>query len=172
MNSRIINNNSITNQYVNVYSFNGKTTYLPIFQRGFAWKAEQTEKILENIDTLLNDNSFSDKQLYLLDFIGFDENGNFKLADGQQRFITLTILTKCVREYMLEHNMTPTIQEFAVEYDDMDCQKLWSDFSSGKIIAPYKKVYLRLNQYVQEHGADIRNIELILMQNIYIYINR
>ena len=67
----IIDNNSITNQYINIYSLNSKKVYLPIFQRGFAWKPEQTDKILENINDILDNNCYSNKQLYLLDFIGF-----------------------------------------------------------------------------------------------------
>ena len=61
----IINKNSITNQYISIYSLNGNKIYLPIFQRGFSWKPDQTEKILEDIDNLIDNSLLKDKSIHL-----------------------------------------------------------------------------------------------------------
>ncbi len=166
----IINKNSIQNNYICAYSLQPTKIYLPIFQRGFSWKPDQTEKILENIDFILDNSLMGKKQLYLLDFIGFNENGCFKLADGQQRLVTLTILIRCLIECATQNSIPYTIKNFDLEYDDETNQTLWENFCNKKIAAPFKKVYIRLKKYIDDRKSSLSDIEYILMNDIYIYI--
>ena len=166
----IINNSGIKNEYINVYSLNSRKIYLPIFQRGFSWKPEQTEKLLENISDMIEGHFLDEKQIYLLDFIGFEENGRFKLADGQQRLITVAILTKCVIELSQANNIPYDIKEYDIEYEDMSCQKKWENFCNGKIEMPFKKVYIRLKEYVENNLVYLSSIENILKNNLYVFM--
>lgn len=166
----IVNKNSIQNHYLCSYSLQSVKIYLPIFQRGFSWKPDQTEKILEDIDFIVDNSLMGDKHLYLLDFIGFRENGCFKLADGQQRLVTLTILTRCLIECATENGIPYIIKNFNIEYDDESCQKAWEDFCNKKIVAPFKKVYLRLKSYINDRKSKLPDIEHVLMNDIYIYV--
>lgn len=165
----VINENGTNISYINVYDLHTKTVHLPIFQRGYSWKPEQAHKILENIENLL-ENGTKDRQIYLLDFIGFEENGDFKLADGQQRLITIALLTRCVIEYIKKQNLIPIIEDYPVIYDDEVYEKIWKRFKDGQISAPFKKVYLYFEDFVTLHGKDVRQIESILINNMFVYL--
>lgn len=166
----ITNIKSIKHQYTLLYSLIDKEIYLPIFQRGFAWKPVQTEKILEDITNLLET---TDKEIYLLDFIWFYENGLFKLADGQQRIVTINILIKCIHQVAQENNihLTNSIKPFAIHYDDENndgkYHKFYDNFEE-KLVAPYKKVYLKLKEYIFSKKEYLDDIVLIIKNKIRI----
>lgn len=166
----IINKNSMKNNYINIYTLIKNPIYLPIFQRGFAWKPAQTEKILEDITTIVENDLINKQHLYLLDFIGFEENGNFKLADGQQRLITLYILIKCLIDFANENKISYAIKNFTIIYEDINEQKKWEEFNNGKIKNPFKQIYLQLKEYIETQRSNISYIENILMNEIYIYL--
>lgn len=166
----IIDENSITNKYINLYSLSTSKVVLPVFQRGFAWKKEQTEKLLQDIEDLLDSNDYATKQIYLLDFIGFEEFGVFKLADGQQRLVSISILIRCLLEISEKNDLAAKIHNFELSYDDLDFQKQWQSFCNGKMSGALKNVYLHMRAFVEKHIDDLDDISIILMNNVYIYL--
>lgn len=167
----IIDNHSISNIYENLYTLATRQTItLPLFQRGFAWKKEQTDKILSDISILVGLPANSNKQIYLLDFIGFYESGVFKLADGQQRLVTLAILIRCIREYYEAHAITPQISNLTISYDDIDAQKKWESFNQNKLSGALKNVYLHMKEYVDANQTTLPIIEQILMHKVFVYV--
>ena len=169
----IINNNSITNEYISIYSLVNKKIYLPIFQRGFAWKPVQTEQIIGDISNLFDTDG---KQIYLLDFIWYEEDGKFKLADGQQRLVTINILIKCINTIIIEKKLrTLHMDFFDLAYDETQNNDKYRKFyfgEEGKITAPYKKIYLYLKEYVSQNIDHIDDIINIIKNKIWIYSKR
>lgn len=167
----IINSDSVTNKYFNPYALAlSFTVKLPIFQREFSWKEEQTEALLNQIKDFAENDYGYGKEIYLLDFIGFEENNCFNLADGQQRLVALSILIKCLLDYASSHGLTVVIKNFDIYYENVDAQAKWQKFCNGNIVAPFKKVYIHMKQYIEDNSMLIHQIEDVLMNHLRVYI--
>lgn len=167
----IINSNSVRNKYFNPYSLAlSLTVRFPIFQREFSWKEEQTDALLDQIkDFAENDYGYS-KEIYLLDFIGFEENNCFNLADGQQRLVAMSILIKCLLDYASANGIVVKIRNYNIYYENAEAQAKWEKFCKGMIVAPFKKVYVYMKEYIEENSMIIHEIEDVLMNHIKVYI--
>ena len=167
----IINSDSVTNKSFNPYALAlSFTVKLPIFQREFSWKEEQTEALLNQIKDFAENDYGYGKEIYLLDFIGFEENNCFNLADGQQRLVALSILIKCLLDYASSHGLTVVIKNFDIYYENVDAQAKWQKFCNGNIVAPFKKVYIHMKQYIEDNSMLIHQIEDVLMNHLRVYI--
>ena len=166
----IIKSSSVQSKYSNLYSLSTNEVYFPIFQRGFSWKPIQTEKIIEDILNNIQDKS---KQLYLLDFIWFEEDGKFKLADGQQRLMTFYIIIKCINE-LIEKESLPIskIQNYNIFYEEDSNQIKFSKFESGSVVAPFKKVYLHIFDFVKHNKHQIQDIIDVITSNVFVFLKK
>lgn len=126
--------------------------------------------MLEDILNAIN----NDKQLYLLDFIYYVENEKVMLADGQQRIVTLNILIKAINDIIAKNNLqVDQIKPFRISYDIIsNNEKYQKTFENNFVVAPFKKVYLHLYEFVKEHIKDISAIKNILTKRIYIYFKK
>jgi hypothetical protein len=166
----IVNKSSVQITYLKAYDLVNKEVFFPIFQRGFSWKPIQTEKILEDI---LNNINQEQKDIYLLDFIWFEEEGIFKLADGQQRLVTLFIIIMCINEIIEEKQISiEKIKNFSIFYDEETNQQKYSRFKEGDIVAPYKKVYLFIRDFVSKNAEQIQEIIKVVTSKIYVYLKK
>ena len=167
----IINSNCIENKYFNPYSLAlSLVVNFPIFQREFSWKEEQTNALLNEIKDFAENDYGDKKQIYLLDFIGFEENNKFNLADGQQRLVAMAILIKCLLDYASEHEITVKIKNYNINYENVETQIKWKKFCSGIIVAPFKKIYIYMREYIEQNSMLIHEIEDVLMNHIWVYI--
>ena len=64
----LVNEGQLTQRYITIYSLQQNKIGVPIFQRFYDWKEKQTDALLEDILSTINE---PDKQIYLLDFIYF-----------------------------------------------------------------------------------------------------
>ena len=166
----LITKDSVEMEYINAFELRKKEIYLPIFQRGYSWSEKQVLTLLEDISSCIYEPT---KQLYLLDFIWYDESGKFKLADGQQRLMTLNIMCRCINNVIIEKNLIiDQIEAFNIRYDGDDNQKKYEKFLEGKIVAPYKKVYLKLEKYILENIEYIERIIYVLKNQIYVFLKK
>ena len=93
------------------FSFN-----IPNYQRPYAWKIEQTEKLLDDIidaiSEIPNNIHISDIPPYFLGNIVLIKPENTieaEVVDGQQRLTTLTIILAILRELRKNNNLTKYI---------------------------------------------------------------
>lgn len=173
----IVSNDSIKSEYKNVYKETLEKINFPIFQRGYTWKKEQVENILNDIEKLIYEDpkTRATKQLYLLDFVWYYENGFKKYADGQQRVTSLNILILCINEYIAEHKLNlPLLAQFQFTYDDEETQEKYDKFfNEGKrTTAPFGNVYKRMKKFVDDYHIYIEDIVNVIKNNIYVYLKQ
>lgn len=163
----IVSENSIANNYINLYSLSDVKIGIPIFQRFYAWKKEQIMKLKEDILSIISDTS---KQLYLLDIIYYKENDVIKIADGQQRIITLNNLIKVLNDVIDEKQLSINkIKPFDVTYDIIENNNKYVKHMTSVPVAPFKAVYIDLKEFVEEHITNIQDIIYVILNNIYVY---
>lgn len=166
----LIKNKEIENEFINVYSLSEKEIGIPIFQRFYAWKEPQAKQLLEDILNAIG----NDKQLYLLDFIYYVEGNKIMLADGQQRVVTLNILIKAINDIITQNGLhIDQIKPFNISYDILNNnEKYKKTFTNNFIVAPFKRVYLHLYDFIMENISKLSDIKDIITKRIYIYFKR
>ena len=73
---------------------------IPIYQRRYSWNATLIQNLLEDIDSIKakDDENFG----HFIGSLIFKQNKNqLKIIDGQQRFTTLLIILRCLRDYWI-----------------------------------------------------------------------
>lgn len=167
----LITNNSVSSEYVCLSEFfKNKEIGIPIFQRFFAWKPQQTEEILKDILLAIEDPT---KNIYLLDFIYYTEDGKIKLADGQQRIVCLNMLLKAINDIIDEQKLNISKQRlFKISYDIITNDNKYNNSFNNYPMAPFKKVYLRLRKFIEDNISLIENIINVIQNQIYIYVKK
>jgi hypothetical protein len=89
---------------------------VPIYQRNFAWKAQQIEQLLVDILDAMND----DVNSYFLGNLVVTESqkepDNFEVIDGQQRLTTLYLLLSCFSNDSSDEKSIPLRHEGCLRY--------------------------------------------------------
>lgn len=172
----VISKDSVHLEYKNIYCETSSPISFPIFQRGYTWKKEQTQNLLEDIMLLAYEPNEirKGKQFYLLDFIWYEENGVKKIADGQQRIVTLNIFIRCINEY-LEKSSLPfePLRTFDLSYDDEDAQKKYEQFNiQRKNAAPFTGVYKYFTNFIENYKDYVPAIIDVIQNNIFVYFKK
>lgn len=166
----IIKNNTITSSYDNIYKYIDTPIGIPIFQRFYDWKEKEIVQFKED---LLNFIQEKDKQLYFLDFIYYEESGVIKLADGQQRLVTLNNLIKAILQVAKDCDLKiDDIKLFNITYDVFSNNEKYLTHFTNYETAPFKKVYLNLYEFVNIHKEYINDFIKIIKNNIYVYMKK
>lgn len=166
----IIEKNSVEFNYVNVYSLTKHKIGIPIFQRFYDWKPSQTTQLLQDILDAANDKT---KELYLLDFIYYEENNKYMLADGQQRIVTLNSLFKAINDYIDENSLKITkLDLFDIEYDISDNNNKYQCNFKKYICTPFKKIYITFKEWIDANSQSLSDIIDVLKNNLYIYMKK
>lgn len=164
----LIANNTLKEEYVNVYSLVKYKIGIPIFQRFYDWKEKQVEALLSDVLELIESN---DKQIYLLDFIGYFNDDTLMLADGQQRLVSLNLLFLAINNYIIEKKLNlEQIDLFDITYDIEEHNKKYYDSINDSLKSPFKKIYFKFYDYVDYYSAFIPKIIKILKNNIYVFL--
>lgn len=166
----IIKNNTLKIEYIPLYSLTNKKIGIPIFQRFFDWKKEQTNEILNDILQVMD---YPDSHIYLLDFIFYEEDGMIKLADGQQRIVSFNILIKVINTIITENNINnPPIKEFDISYDiDEYDAKFKNSFLKGPC-APFKYIFIYFKEFINENIDKLDLIIDIIKNKVFVYMKR
>lgn len=167
----LIKDNIVESEYYNFHSFfSNENIGIPIFQRFFAWKPAQTEELLKDIsDAIVHKN----QNIYLLDIIYYSEDGKIKLADGQQRLVSMNIFRKAINDFIFENNLSINpVKLYSISYDiDVHNQKYIKSFSTMPV-APFKKIYLHFRKYIQNNADKIVDIIEVLNERIFVYAKK
>jgi|WetSurMetagenome_2_1015567.scaffolds.fasta_scaffold05806_3 uncharacterized protein with ParB-like and HNH nuclease domain len=90
---------------------------IPIYQRLYVWKDEQVKKLLEDTCSAFLENKPS---CYLGNIIVVEKDGKYDLIDGQQRFTTLWLIAKelknDLKQFITKDRLHFSIREFANEF--------------------------------------------------------
>lgn len=166
----LIKDNTITSEYVNVYSLNNRKIGIPIFQRFYDWKDNEIIQFKEDLLKVIDDQSV---QLYFLDFIYYEEDGKIKFADGQQRIVTLNNLIKVIKDVASEQSIQiEEIDLFNISYDVFANNKKYETHFYNYATAPFKKVYLNLYQFIKENIERINDFVKVIKNNIYVFLKK
>ena len=166
----LIKDNVVTSDYVKLYDWSGVKFSIPIFQRFYAWKEKEVARLKEDLLKVASD---KDAQLYLLDFIYYEEEGFVKLADGQQRIVTLNNLIKAIHDVAEEQKLTISdISLFNISYDVHTNNEKYSTHFTNYPTAPFKKVYLNLYEFVKANASIINDLIDVIKNNIYVYMKK
>lgn len=166
----IIKNNEISCNYVKLYSLQKRKIGIPIFQRFYTWKDKQIIQLKEDLLNAINDKSL---HFYLLDFIYYEENGKYMIADGQQRLVTINNLIKAIKDYALIHAIPiDSIDFFDISYDVFSNNEKYKTHFNNYVTTPFKKVYIELFEFIKNYSNRINDIIYIIKNNIYIYLKK
>ena len=160
----LIERKSIRTEYIKVYKLADKKIAIPIFQRFYSWNEKHIAPLIADLTECLYDR----KDIFLLDFICYEEDDVIKLADGQQRLVTLNLLIKVINEHT--DSRLYTVEPFDIFYDNVENNKKYQQAINNYMCAPFKKVYIRLTDFVKEHEEDIPKIIEAIQNRIYIYM--
>ena len=141
----LIESKSIRTEYIKVYKLADKKIAIPIFQRFYSWNEKHIAPLIADLTECLYDR----KDIFLLDFICYEEDDVIKLADGQQRLVTLNLLIKVINEHT--DSRLYTVEPFDIFYDNVENNKKYQQAINNYMCAPFKKVYIRLTDFVKEH---------------------
>lgn len=166
----LINDGSITFDYINIYNLSDKKIGIPIFQRFYDWNEKQIQETLNNITDAIFDDT---KIIYLLDFIWFEEDGMMKIADGQQRLVSINLLIKAIRDFIDSKSLSTQKPElFNIQYDNLKYNDKYQQAFFNYICAPFKKMYLLLLDYISQNEIYLQKIIDIIKTKIFIYIKK
>jgi len=166
----LIDKKSILFECINIYELAVDNLAFPIFQRFYNWKDKQVIELLNDIeDVIIN----PDKEIYLLDFIWYFEDGKKKIADGQQRIVTLNILIKAINDYIEKNNLQiEKIDLFKLSYDNNTYNKKYENSFNKYMQAPFKKIYLFLANFIENNKIHISKIIEIIKNKIWVYVKK
>lgn len=166
----LIDKKSISFNYINIYDLSKEKIGFPIFQRFYNWKDKQLIELLNDIEDVINN---PEKEIYLLDFIWYEEDEIKKIADGQQRIVTLNILIKAINDFIDKNNINiEKIKLFDLSYDNNTYNKKYDNSFSKYMQAPFKKIYLILYKFIEENKKNIGKIKEVIENKIWIYIKK
>lgn len=166
----LIKDNTITSEYVNVYSLNDKKIGIPIFQRFYDWKDKEIVQFKEDLLKVIDDQSV---QLYFLDFIYYEEDEKIKFADGQQRIVTLNNLIKVIKDVSKELSIEiEDIELFDISYDVFANNEKYKTHFQNYATAPFKKVYLNLYQFIKENVSRLNDFVKVIKNNIFVFLKK
>jgi len=155
-------------EYVTLYSLQQRKIGVPIFQRFYDWKEKQTDALLEDILSTLESR---EKQIYLLDLIYFEEDDKIKLADGQQRVVTLNLLIKAINDHIAEHGLPiEPVGQYDISYDIPQHDHKYQNCISNYPVAPFKKNYVYFRKWISEHESVLDHIIKTIKENIFVFI--
>lgn len=168
----IITKGSINSTFIKLYDWNDKEFGIPIFQRFYSWKEKEVAQLMDDLLRVVDNPT---AQLYLLDFIFYRENKEgheiIKIADGQQRLVTVNNLIKAIKDVADEEGLAiHDIKTFSVSYDIFANQDKYNTHFLNYPTAPFKKVYLKLYEFVKKHKHKINDFIDIIKNNIFVYV--
>lgn len=167
----IVKNNTITTSYENVYQYlSNKEIGIPIFQRFYDWKEKEIVQLKEDLLRIIDEQQ---NQLYFLDFIYYEEDEKIKLADGQQRLVTLNNLIKAIQDIAeAESVKIDNIELFKITYDIKQNNAKYETHFMHYETAPFKKVYLSFREFIKEHINRINDFVKVIKNNIYVFFKK
>lgn len=130
------------------YSF-----YIPNYQRGYKWSKENIKDLLNDINSIDNDNK-KDHCLHNLTII--EKNGKYEVVDGQQRLTTIFLLLKYLgyeEIYNLDYQIREETRNFI--YNKLrDVINLIKDIENSENNEKIKAIFTNLIKYNNKYNKQ------------------
>lgn len=86
--------------------------WIPAYQRGYRWKPEQVQQLLEDILEFAYRKHPQNDDFYCLQplVLKRDDNGRYEVVDGQQRLTTLLLILRYFNERLTEKHRAPLFE--------------------------------------------------------------
>lgn len=166
----LVNEGKLRQDYVKLYSLQRRKIGVPIFQRFYDWKEKQTDALLEDLLAIVDK---PNAQIYLLDFIYYEEDDKIVLADGQQRVVTVNLLMKAINDYIRENELNiEEIKLFDISYDIEKYNRKYLDNFNNYILAPFKKNYCYFTEWILENKEKLPEIIDAIKNKIFVFIKK
>ncbi len=165
----IIQKNVISTNYETLYSYQTKKICIPIFQRFYSWKEKEICQFKEDMLEAAKDKT---KDFYFLDFIYYIEDEKIKIADGQQRIVTLNNFIKALLKVANEQNQVLDINLFDIKYDNFANQAKYVKHFTNYETAPFKKVYINLLNFVRTNKSFLNDFVYVIKNNIHVFMKK
>ena len=166
----LVNEGQLTERYINVYSLHESKIGVPIFQRFYDWKEKQTDALLDDLLNVAKDPS---RQIYLLDFIYYEDGGKINLADGQQRVVTINLLMKAINDHIQSAGLDiQPLDLFDISYDIQQYDKKYRNCFFNYPVAPFKKNYLYFEKWISENEELLPRIIDAIKNNIFVFVKK
>ncbi|MBQ3832669.1 MAG: DUF262 domain-containing protein, partial [Bacteroidales bacterium] len=94
--------------------FDGQKYIVPLYQRNFAWRKEEIERLLQDIYEAFKKDRYCNYYIGSLVVLK-RANGDYEVIDGQQRLTTLSLITKILginNEPRLFYDSRPEVEDF------------------------------------------------------------
>lgn len=164
----IIERNTINSTYTKIYDYQKEEIAIPIFQRFYDWKTPQIVQLKNDLLEAVADKT---KQLYFLDFIFYKEDNIIKLADGQQRLITINNFIKAIKDVAKDKNLNiKPIELFNISYDISANDKKYQTHFFNYPTAPFKSIYLDIKDFIESNISKIDDFIDIIKNNIFVFM--
>jgi len=134
-----------------ISEFLDKKFFIPSYQRGYRWESKQVEDLLEDILEFANKKKV-EKEFYCLQpvVVKKDEEGRYRVIDGQQRLTSIYIILKYFENLLEEEYFIEDI--YSISYETRANSK------------PFLEAIKSINNY------DTQNIDFYYMSNSYLVI--
>lgn len=166
--------NKITKEYVTLYRFFIKyKVIIPMFQRFYDWKKEHTIALLNDIISLIKNKDCREEQIYLLDFVCFEKNGDeLFLVDGQQRLLTLNFLINAINNHIKSYKLQiPSVKIFDIKYEFEEYDKKYQrNFKCS--IKPFKENCAYFEKWISDHKDNLISIIRVIKEKINIFVKK
>ena len=112
------------NDFISVAQIFGDQFIIPTYQRGYRWTRSQIEDLLNDFKDFAENKSPNDYYCLQPLVIAEDEDGRYRLIDGQQRLTTIWLLLLCMdvicRQVDIKDNTSSFKGAFKLEFERTD----------------------------------------------------
>lgn len=151
---------------------NEDTYAIPLYQRNFAWTYDEIEQLLNDVADAFQEQR---ENYYIGTLVVNEENGLFKIIDGQQRTTALNLIALALEhefgfDKLKAVNLTfPARQKSNKNIQDLFAKQEISEDDENELTRGYRYVKDALKKVLEERRLDPQSFVDYLFENVIIF---